>query len=203
MMDTDYYYITSQYALVPQMLSERHDYTESFSAMFGTGPHQTIESLPLPEHRAVLWYAFPNNLRDRIQAADAADASEPPVRIYPLIRKLLHLAGTIPHHNKAVLFYRPAPRQEDGSREQGEKPALHLVLQEGDRLLLANSYPASHFNTALYFLLLAVRQIQMNPEQTHVRVCSPLGSAEKATIEKYFREAEIRPLGPADRLIPF
>lgn len=184
----NYYYITSKYSLIPQILSNKYNYTEAFRKMFDISPDESIGTISFPEHQATMIYALPDSLR-----CDSGEQvpEEEQDRIYPLICKLLETAQNIQKYNKVVFSFCPSVR---GENENPEKPALHIVIQEGDNLLLANSYPAAHFNTALYFLFLAIKRVQFNPEQTCIRVCGSLSGEEKETLEKYFQGVEVFPL---------
>ena len=182
----NYYYITSKYSLIPKILFNKYNYTEAFKKTFDIGTGERIGTASLAEHKAEIIYALPGSLR--CDFGEQGPEEEEQDRIYPLICKLLETAGSVQKYNKVVFSFCPSVQREN---EIPEKPALHLVIQEGDNLLLANSYPAAHFNTALYFLFLAVKRVQFNPEQTCVRVCGSLSREEKETLEKYFRGVEI------------
>ena len=67
---------------------------------------------------------------------------------------------------------------------------LHLVIAKGKNLLLANRYEAPDFTTAQYYLFLALKQFQLNPEVTTVYVASPLGEEEEMSLYRYFKAVE-------------
>jgi len=67
---------------------------------------------------------------------------------------------------------------------------LDLVIGQGERLLLANSYPAPDFTTAEYYLFLAMKSLQLNPEVSTVTVLSPLSEAEEMSLYRYFKSVE-------------
>ena len=54
---------------------------------------------------------------------------------------------------------------------------VDLVIGQGERLLLANSYPAADFTT-------------LNPEVSTVTVLSPLSEAEEMSLYRYFMSVE-------------
>lgn len=62
----------------------------------------------------------------------------------------------------------------------------YLVMAQQDRLLLANAYPGTHSLSALYFLLLALKQWQMNPQSLRLYVGGKdLSAKEKAQLSRY------------------
>lgn len=68
--------------------------------------------------------------------------------------------------------------------------ALDLAIAQGRSLLLANSYPAADFVTALYFILFAMKSLQLNPEVTTICFRNPLGSDDEMTLYRYFKAVE-------------
>ena len=67
---------------------------------------------------------------------------------------------------------------------------VDLVICQGERLLLANSYPAPDFTTAEYYLFLAMKSLQLNPEVSTVSVLSGLTEAEEMSLYRYFKSVE-------------
>ena len=96
---------------------------------------------------------------------------QPPV-LYDLVTGL----DACPEYNKILLHY------GDG--------ILNLAIAQGGRLLLANSYPAPDFTTAEYYLFLAVKSLQINPEVSTVTVKSPLSPEEELSLYRYFKSVE-------------
>lgn len=72
----------------------------------------------------------------------------------PAVVDMLRAVSGINEYNKVLARY-------DGS-------VVTVVLAAGDRLLLANSYPASDHVTGEYFIFAAMKQFQINPEVTTV-----------------------------------
>lgn len=96
---------------------------------------------------------------------------QPPV-LYDLVTGL----DACPEYNKILLQY------GDG--------VLDLAIGQGGRLLLANSYPAPDFTTAEYYLFLAMKSLQLNPEVSTVTVRSPLSPEEELSLYRYFKSVE-------------
>lgn len=81
------------------------------------------------------------------------------------------------HHNRVVASY-------------GDS-FLTLVISEGDKLLLCNSYKAEDFTTALYYVFFAIRQFQFNPEVTTIYFRNELDEDSQMMLYRYFSGVEI------------
>ena len=66
----------------------------------------------------------------------------------------------------------------------------HTVIATGSELKMANSFKADSFESALYFLFLSIQQLQMNPRQCTVRVCSAITPQQEETIARFFSGVE-------------
>ena len=121
----------------------------------------TVEYVEIPQYDAVLVYT---------QDGDSAVSDRP--EIYRILTRL----PACPEYNKILLHY------GDG--------ILNLAIAQGGRLLLANSYPAPDFTTAEYYLFLAVKSLQINPEVSTVTVKSPLSPEEELSLYRYFKSVE-------------
>ncbi|MBR1576349.1 MAG: DUF3822 family protein [Bacteroidales bacterium] len=71
-----------------------------------------------------------------------------------------------------------------------EAGCLDLAIAQGERLLLANSFPAEDFTSAEYYLFLAVKSLQINPEVSTVTVTSELSADEEMSLYRYFKSVE-------------
>lgn len=97
---------------------------------------------------------------------------------YPFIIKLLEEAAGLEAFNRVVFHYSET------------KKSAHVVICMGKELKLANSFRADSFDSALYFLFLSIQQLQMNPRQCTIRVCSGISGEQEATIARFFNGVE-------------
>ena len=67
---------------------------------------------------------------------------------------------------------------------------LYLVIAQGRTLLLCNAYQASVFTTAHYFLFLALKKLQLNPEMSTVYFRTPLEEDDEISLYRYFKNVE-------------
>lgn len=95
---------------------------------------------------------------------------------YPEMYYLLKKLSEIPEYNKILASY------GDG--------VLTLVISQGNNLLLANTFQAADFTTAEYFLFMAVKKLQLNPEVSTVSFMTPLSGEEEMSLYRYFKAVE-------------
>jgi len=67
---------------------------------------------------------------------------------------------------------------------------LSLVIAEGDSLVLCNEFEAPDFTTAEYFIFLALKNFQINPELSSIYFLSELKGEDKLSLCNYFKSAE-------------
>ena len=67
---------------------------------------------------------------------------------------------------------------------------LQLAIAQGRSLLLANEYKAKDFVTAQYFIFLAMKSLQLNPEVTTICFTHPLDENQQMALYRYFKAVE-------------
>ncbi len=105
------------------------------------------EAVRLEPHDKVYYKELPDFQAVLVYAAQSSGDT-------PLIASMLEGVKQIKDFNKVLVSY-------DGK-------TLDIVLVAGDKLLLANSYPAPDHLTGEYFIFAALKQFQINPEVTAV-----------------------------------
>ena len=121
------------------------------------------EAVRLGETDKVYYKELPEQKAVLVYAAESENDLPP-------VAGLLGALGRIADHNKV------AAAVNEGT--------VSIVLAEGDRLLLANAYPAPDAVTAEYFLFAAMKQFQLNPQITTVYF---LGDAPRELLNDLFR----------------
>ena len=105
------------------------------------------------------------------------------VRVYagqrrPAVYDMLMSLCKIRHHNKIM-----ASISDD---------VLSLVVAQGDRLQFCNCFKAGDFTTALYYIFMVLKKLQINPEISTLYFTSGNVSQEQLTsLFRYFKSAEI------------
>lgn len=91
----------------------------------------------------------------------------------PALLDILNRLLSISDYNKVLCNW-------DGS-------TLSLGIAQGKSLLLANTFKAEDFVTAMYFILLSMKSLQLNPEVSTVFFISPLTQDQKVSLFHYFK----------------
>lgn len=94
----------------------------------------------------------------------------------PVIYDLLCSLGKIGDYNKVLFCVKDS--------------VLHLAIGTGERLLLANSYEAKDFTTALYFIFAALHDFQINPQMTVLYYVGDLAYENRELMFSYFKGVE-------------
>ena len=68
---------------------------------------------------------------------------------------------------------------------------LYLTIAQGRSLLLCNSFRAPDFTTAEYFIFLAMKNLQLNPEVSTITFRTSLESEEEMSLYRYFKCVEV------------
>ncbi len=94
----------------------------------------------------------------------------------PVIASLLEDIQQIKEHNKIAASY------ADGT--------VSVVIATGQKLLLANSFPALEPVTAEYFVFAAMKQFQINPQVTTIYLRKPVCGEMADDFVRYFKGVE-------------
>lgn len=91
----------------------------------------------------------------------------------PVIASLLDSLKTYREYNKIAAVHR------DG--------LLHICIAEGDKLMLANSFPAADAVTAEYFIFASLKQFQINPIVSFIHIGAETSASMKKDLSAYFK----------------
>ena len=137
----------------------------------------SVSAVQVPSLSAVL--VFSNSIGETLSKV----ISETVLRVdgtkaVPLPEQYYMLAALafMPEYNKILASYM------DGY--------LHLVISQGKTLLLCNSFKAVDFTTALYFIFMALKKFQMNPEVSSVAFRTPLTDEQEMLLYRYFKSVD-------------
>ena len=154
---------TPKAALVPSAFFDAASAREILSRTVLLDKDEKIEYISLPEFSAELVYSLSMDI-------------EPLEESIPELYNVLKAVSGVAEHNKIVASY------GDG--------VLSLAIAQGNDLLLANVFEAADFTTAEYFIFMAVRKLQLNPEVSTIHFLTPLSSDEEMSLYRYFRSVE-------------
>ncbi len=122
--------------------------------------NDVVKSVEVPQYESWLLYAVP-------------DAS---VEALPELWYILRDLPGISEYNKILASWREG--------------RLYLGISQGNGLLLANSFEAPDFTTAEYYIFLALKQLQLNPEVSSIYWRSPVSAEDEMSLYRYFKNVE-------------
>ena len=169
---------TPKCTLVPEAFFNPASAFDALSAVVPLRDSDAVDSVSVPEFGAVL--LFSNSIDEslsRTMAHIVLTTEGESVPVYPELYYILKELPHCPEYNKILASYR------DGT--------LHLAVAQGGNLQLANVYKAVDFTTAEYFIFLALKTLQVNPEVSTISWRTPLDSAEEMSLYRYFKAVEV------------
>lgn len=149
-------------ALIPTAFFDAAQAREILSRTVSLQESDEVEYISLPEYSAVLVYSF--------------SSGSNPEGVVPEMYLILKDLQELEDHNRIVASY--------------SEGYLHLAIAQGKNLLLANVYEAADFTTAEYFIFMALRKLQMNPEVSSIHFRTPLSGEEEMSLYRYFKSVE-------------
>ena len=168
---------TPKAALVPEQFQSASSDRTELASVAEISEQDPVSSVAVPEFAAVLVYS--NNIGETLSRAisetvidkDGRKAAPLP-EMYYMLKSVLDL----PDYNKILASY------VDG--------VLYLVIAQGRSLMLSNSFQAPDFTTAQYFIFLAMKKLQLNPEVSTICFRTPLSDEEEMSLYRYFKNVE-------------
>ena len=168
---------TPKVALVPEQFYSPETASRLLADVVMLKENDRVESVSVPEYGAVMLYS--NNIgetltrvvSETVMCVDGSKASPLPVMYY-MLKELVKLQD----YNKIIAAYM------DG--------ILYLALAQGSTLLLCNSYKAPDFTTAQYFIFLAMKKLQLNPEMSSISFMTHLDYEQEMSLYRYFKSVD-------------
>ncbi|MBQ9193996.1 MAG: DUF3822 family protein [Bacteroidales bacterium] len=172
--EVDISLLTPKCTLVPETFFRPESVRPMLSDVVALGEDDATGYVRIPELGAVL--LFSNTIGEslsRVLSQTVLTASGAQVPVLPEMYYILKTLPECEDYNKVVASYM------DGY--------LHLAIAQGKSLQLANVYPAPDFTTAEYFLFLALKRLQLNPEVSTVCFRTPLAPEAEMSLYRYFK----------------
>ncbi len=158
------YYITERFTLVPTDYANE-DNSNDFKKIFEISSDESVASVEIENISGRMIYSLPLSISQQ---------NDSPT--YPFAHFIINYLPKIKGYNKVVFHYSSTNR------------LVHITVAKSDNLELINTYEVDSFNSALYFLFLAVKQTITNPLQTKVHVLSSISQEEKLSMSQYFSD---------------
>lgn len=169
--------LTPKVALVPTAFFDEAKARETLSETVALGNDDEVCHIGLPEYAAELVYSLSiGEMLSRTISQAVLDEEGKAARILPEMYFILKDLQKVDEYNRIVASYAAG--------------YLHLGISQGRNLLLANVFRAADFTTAEYFLFMAVRKLQLNPEVSSVYFRTPLKEEEMMSLYRYFKSVE-------------
>lgn len=168
---------TPKCTLVPSGFFDEGAARETLSSVCTLREADVVSSVALPEYGAVLVYS--NSIDEALSRAISQmvlTTSGEAARVLPELYYVIRSLSQCQDYNKIVASWR------DG--------CLCLAMAQGKNLLLCNCFDAADFTTAEYYIFLAMKKLQLNPEVSSICFRTPLGEEEELSLYRYFRAVE-------------
>lgn len=168
---------TPKFTLVPEQFFDPVGARPMLADVAELEQSDYVDFEPLPRMKAVLVYS--NSIGETLSKAVAGTVLRTDgekSRILPEIWYMLDSLESVQDYNKVVAAF--ADRH------------VYLVAAQGRSLLLCNVYEAADFVTAEYFIFLAMKKLQLNPEMTTLYFRTPLADEEELSLYRYFRSVD-------------
>ena len=136
-----------------------------------------VEYVSVPEYDAVL--AFSNSVGGtlpKVVAESVLKLDGTKGHVLPEMYHMLKTSSQLKEYNRVVASYMDE--------------VLYLVIAQGKSLLLCNTYPARDFTTAEYYIFLAMKKLQLNPEMSSICFRTPMTEEEEMSLYRYFKSVD-------------
>ena len=175
--DVDIAVFTPKVALVPAQFFLPENARAMLSDVVDINEDDQVEYVEVPEMASVL--IFSNAIGEtlsKVMVETVRKTDGTKARLLPEMYYMLYQLNTLPDYNKILASYM------DGT--------LYLVIAQGRSLLLCNTYQAPDFTTAQYFIFLALKKLQLNPEVSSICFRTPLTEDDEMSLYRYFKSVE-------------
>ena len=168
---------TPKVALVPAQFFSPERAKELLDDVVNIGVNDTVEFVEVPHLASVLVYSnaigetLSKVISETVLKLDGSKA-----RLLPEMYYILEQLPSLKEYNKILASYM------DG--------VLYLVIAQGKTLLLCNSFHAPDFTTAEYFIFMALKKLQLNPEVSTISFRTPLSEDDEMSLYRYFKSVD-------------
>ena len=168
---------TPKVALVPAQFFTSEMARAMLDEVVDISDDDQVEYVDVPEQASVLIYSnaigetLSKVICETVRKTDGSKAVLLPEMFY-----MLKALPSLTEYNKVMASYM------DG--------VLYLVIAQGKSLLLCNTFQAPDFTTAQYFIFLAMKKLQLNPEVSTICFRTPLQEEEEMSLYRYFKSVE-------------
>ncbi len=169
---------TPKVALVPEQFFSPENAKAMLAEVADLQDDDMVSYVRVPSQASVLIYSnaigetLSRVICETVRKTDGGKAELLPETYY-----MLQQLPTLADYNKILASY------VDG--------VLYLVIAQGKTLLLCNNFQAPDFTTAQYFIFLAMKKLQLNPEVSTICFRTPLAEDDEMSLYRYFKSVEV------------
>ncbi len=159
-------YNTEKYSAIPAKLHKKGEEIKVLTKLHKLDDLDEINTVRVIKENMVILFAVNSTFLNMVKEY------QPDFNLYPSVFCHLTYLPLFEEYNKISFNF--------------IKGVVSITAAEGDKIIFCNSFPAFHFNSALYFLLLALKEVQFNPDTTTVYISGNIRDLEIFDIAKYF-----------------
>jgi len=163
--------LTPKCTLVPSHFFDPANARDVLAEVADLEESDIVGSVAIPVYDAVLIYCS-SDIRPEVSENDISGKEIPLPEMYYILKGL----PSCPEYNKILCSWR------------GDY--LFMGIAQGRTLLLANVYPASDFITVEYYIFLAMKSLQLNPEVSTICWRCDIGPVNEMSLYRYFKAVE-------------
>ena len=169
--------LTPKCALVPAQFHTPETSRMMLSEVVTLADEDVVEFVQVPEFAAVILFSNTTaGTMSRVLSETVIHLDGTKSRPLPEMYFMLKQLQVIPDYNKILVSYKD--------------DTLCLVIAQGKSLLFCNTFKAPDFTTAEYFIFLAMKKLQLNPEVSTIFFRTPLEQEEEMSLYRYFKNVE-------------
>ena len=175
--DVEISLFTPKVALVPVQFFAPENARAMLDEVVDLSDGDQVEYIHLEQMASVM--IFSNSIGEtlsRVISESVLRTDGTKARILPEMYYMVSQLNQLSEYNKVLASYM------DG--------VLYLVIAQGKSLLLCNTYQAQDFTTAQYFIFLAMKKLQLNPEVSTICFRTPLAEEDEMSLYRYFKSVE-------------
>lgn len=166
--------LTSKCTLVPSHFFDRDSAAATLSEVVSLSESDTVKWIEVKPYDACLIYCDNDSTAttEIIENSNGSGGATPLPELYFILRDL----PSCTEYNKILCTWSDS--------------LLFIAIAQGKSLLLANVYPARDFVTAEYYIFLAMKSLQLNPEMSTVSWRRPISAENEMALYRYFKAVE-------------
>lgn len=164
----------SRYTLVPAAWFDESRVQEYMAAAFSPTEGEKLrwQALPAELGAVEIWSPAKTRLTHILSGMLSVEEEA----ILPEFHFLLTEGYRVSSYNKIIAAY--------------AEGRLYLVVFQGKNLMLCNSFEAPDFTTAQYYIFMALKNLQLNPEASTIYFRTPLSAEEELSLYHYFQDVK-------------